>query len=154
MQAFLHRPEVVVLDEPSTGLDPGSQRELLGLVRDAAAEGAAVLFSSHVLPEVERVADRVAVLRDARLIAFSPVGDLLDHARHRLELSFTDPVSAGVLQGVPGVVGVQADGRRLDVVVDGPVGPALAAATAHGNLLRVAPIGDELEDLFFAEATR
>jgi ABC-2 type transport system ATP-binding protein len=154
VQAFLHRPEVVVLDEPSTGLDPGSQRELLGLVRAAAAGGAAVLFSSHVLPEVERVADRVAVLRDGRLIAFSPVGDLLDHARHRLELSFTEPVSADVLQGVPGVVGVQADGRRLDVVVDGPVGPALAAATASGDLLRVAPIGDELEDLFFAEAER
>jgi ABC-2 type transport system ATP-binding protein len=154
VQAFLHHPEVVVLDEPSTGLDPVTQRELLGLVRDAAGEGAAVLFSSHVLPEVERVAARVAVLRAGRLVALSPVGDLLDHARHRLELSFADPVSPGLLDEVPGVVAVTADERRLDVVIDGPVGPALAAATANASLLRVAPIGDELEDLFFAEAAR
>jgi ABC-2 type transport system ATP-binding protein len=154
VQALLHRPEVLVLDEPSTGLDPGTQRELLGLVRDAAGDGAAVLLSSHVLPEVERVADRVAVLRAARLVAFSRVGDLLDHARHRLELSFTEAVPADLLQAVPGVVAVAADGRRLDIVVDGPVGPALAAAAAHGDLLRVAPVGDELEDLFFAEAAR
>jgi ABC-2 type transport system ATP-binding protein len=153
VQAFLHRPEVVVLDEPSTGLDPVVQRELLELVREAATGGAAVLFSSHVLPEVERVADRIAVLRAGRLIALSPVGDLLDHARHRLELSFTAPVLPSLLYGVPGVVDSVADGRRLDIVVDGPVGPALAAATAKATLVRVAPIGDELEDLFFTEAT-
>jgi ABC-2 type transport system ATP-binding protein len=151
IQAVFHRPDVIVLDEPSTGLDPVAQRELLALVREAASGGAAVLFSSHVLPEVERAADQIAVLRAGRLVALSPVADLLDHARHRLALSFADPVSAGLLRGVPGVVDITADGRRLDIVVDGPVGPALAAATAHASLVRVAPIGDDLEDLFFTK---
>ena len=151
VQAFLHDPEVIVLDEPSTGLDPVVQRELLAIIREAAARGAAVLFSSHVLPEVERIADRVAVLRAGRLVALAPVRDLLDRARHRLELSFADAVPTDGLRDVPGVVDLLADGRRLDVSVDGPVGPALAAATRLGTLLRVAPAGDELEDLFFTE---
>jgi ABC-2 type transport system ATP-binding protein len=152
VQAFLHDPDVIVLDEPSTGLDPVVQRELLAIIREAGARGAAVLFSSHVLPEVERIADRVAVLRAGRLVALAPVRDLLDRARHRLELSFVDPVPPDGLRDVPGVVDLLADGRRLDVVVDGPVGPVLAAAIGLGTLLRVAPAGDELEELFFAEA--
>ncbi len=151
VQAFLHDPEVIVLDEPSTGLDPVVQRELLAMIRESAARGAAVLFSSHVLPEVERIADRVAVLRTGRLVALAPMRDLLDRARHRLELSFADPVPTDGLRNVPGVVDLLADGRRLDVSVDGPVGPALAAAARLGTLLRVAPAGDELEDLFFTE---
>jgi ABC-2 type transport system ATP-binding protein len=149
VQAFLHDPEVIVLDEPSTGLDPLVQRELLAIIRAAAAAGTGVLFSSHVLPEVERIADRVAVLRAGRLVALAPVPDLLDRARHRLELSFADPIPADLLRDVPGVVEVLADGRRQEVVVDGPVGPVLAAATREASLLRVAPAGDELEDLFF-----
>jgi beta-exotoxin I transport system ATP-binding protein len=152
VQAFLHDPEVIVLDEPSTGLDPVVQRELLAIIREAAARGAAVLFSSHVLPEVERIAGRVAVLRAGRLVTLAPVRDLLDRARHRLELSFADPVQPEVLRDVPGVVDLLVDSRRLDIVVDGPVGPVLKAATGLGTLLRVAPAGDELEDLFFTEA--
>jgi ABC-2 type transport system ATP-binding protein len=152
VQAFLHHPDVIVLDEPSTGLDPVVQRELLAVIREAAARGAAVLFSSHVLPEVERIADRVAVLRAGRLVTLAPVRDLLDRARHRLELSFADRVRPDLLRDVAGVVDLLADGRRVDVVVDGPVGPVLAAATRLGTLLRVAPAGDELEDLFFTEA--
>jgi ABC-2 type transport system ATP-binding protein len=154
VQAFLHDPEVIVLDEPSSGLDPVVQRELLAIIREAAAAGAGVLFSSHVLPEVERIANRVAVLRTGRLVVLAPVRDLLDRARHRLELSFADPVPPDLLRDVPGLVDLQAEGRRLEVVVDGPVGPVLAAATTLGTLLRVAPAGDELEDLFFIEGEK
>ena len=152
VQAFLHDPEVIVLDEPSTGLDPVVQRELLAMIRESAARGAAVLFSSHVLPEVERIADRVAVLRTGRLVALAPVRDLLDRARHRSGAQLRRPGLQRIgLRNVPGVVDLLADGRRLDVSVDGPVGPALAAAARLGTLLRVAPAGDELEDLFFTE---
>jgi ABC-2 type transport system ATP-binding protein len=154
VQAFLHDPEVIVLDEPSSGLDPVVQRDLLAIIREAAAAGAGVLFSSHVLPEVERIANRVAVLRTGRLVVLAPVRDLLDRARHRLELSFADPVPPDLLRDVPGLVDLQAEGRRLEVVVDGPVGPVLAAATTLGTLLRVAPAGDELEDLFFIEGEK
>ena len=101
VQAFLHDPEVIVLDEPSTGLDPVVQRELLAIIREAAARGAAVMFSSHVLPEVERIADRVAVLRAGRLLTLAPVHDLLDRARHRSGAQLRRPGSHGRAAGRP-----------------------------------------------------
>jgi ABC-2 type transport system ATP-binding protein len=148
VQALQHDPEVLILDEPSTGLDPLVQREFLALVRQAAERGAAVLFSSHVLPEVERIADRVAIVRAGKLVTESTVGDLLDRTRRHLELRFADPVPAHLFDRVPGVVAADVDGRIATLAVDGPVGPALRAATEAGTLLRVNPAGDDLEDLF------
>src|SRR5262249_40502182 len=123
------------------------QREFLGLVREAAGRGAAVLFSSHVLPEVERIADRVAIIRAGRLVSESTVDDLFDRTRHRLELRFAEPVPAGLFDGVPGVADSSVDRRTVTVTIDGAVGPALRVATVAGTLLRVSQIGDELEDL-------
>lgn len=150
VQAFQHDPDVLILDEPTTGLDPLVQREFLILVRQAARRGAAVLLSSHVLPEVERIADRIAIIRDGQLVTESTVDDLLDHARRRLELRFADSVPADLFAGVAGVVDAELDGRLATIVVDGPVGPALHAATTKATLLRVNPAGDGLEDLFVA----
>jgi ABC-2 type transport system ATP-binding protein len=150
VQAFVHRPDVLLLDEPSSGLDPLAQREFLGLVTEAAAGGAAVLFSSHVLPEVERVATEVAIIRSGTLVTVSTVDDLLDRARRRLELRFADPLPPHVFTGVPGVAAADIDHRTATLTIDGPVGPALRAATAAGTLLRVNPAGDDLEDLFLS----
>jgi len=148
VQAFCHRPEVLVLDEPTSGLDPLVQREFLDLVQEAAATGAAVLFSSHVLPEVERAAHRVAIIRQGRLVTQATVDDLLDRARHRLELRFAEPVPAALFDRVPGVVEAYLDGPTATIVVDGPVGPALRIATGDADLLRVRDVGDDLENLF------
>lgn len=148
LQALCHDPEVIILDEPSTGLDPLIQREFLALLEQAAERGVAILFSSHVLPEVERVADRVAIIRAGRLVTVSTVDGLLDQARHRLELHFTNPVSAQTFTGVPGVVQVQVHDRAVALTIDGPVDPALRVALDAGTLLRIRPTGDELEDLF------
>jgi ABC-2 type transport system ATP-binding protein len=148
IQALSHRPDLLILDEPTTGLDPIVQREFLALLRGAAANGAGVLFSSHVLPEVEHAASDVAIIRGGRLVTRATVADLLDRARRRLELHYTKPPSTVVFDGVPGVVDVAADGATLIVTIEGPVGPALRAATEGGTLLRVAPAGDDLENLF------
>jgi ABC-2 type transport system ATP-binding protein len=152
VQAFCHDPDVLILDEPTTGLDPLVQREFLALVHEAAGRGAAVLFSSHVLPEVERIATRVAIIRTGTLVRMSTVDDLLDHARRRLELRFAEPVPATIFEGVPGVVDADQNSHPtvVTVTIDGPVGPTLKAATAAGTLLRVNPAGDDLEDLFLS----
>ncbi len=150
VQAFCHDPEVLILDEPTSGLDPLMQREFLSLLEQAAERGAAVLFSSHALPEVERAASRVAIIRAGRLVTISSVGNLLDQARHRLELRFTAALPDGVFTAVPGVVSADVHGPTAVLTIDGPVGPALRAATDAGTLLRVSPAGDELEDLFVA----
>jgi len=148
VQALCHDPDVLILDEPTTGLDPLVQREFLTLIGEAAGRGAAVLFSSHVLPEVERVATRVAIIRAGRLVTTSTVDDLLDRARRRMELRFAEPVPAGVFDGVPGVAAAEVHDRTALLAVHGPVGPAMRAATDAGTLLRVNPAGDDLEDLF------
>jgi beta-exotoxin I transport system ATP-binding protein len=148
VQAFCHDPDLLILDEPTTGLDPLVQREFLALVTQAAARGAAVLFSSHVLPEVERVATRVAIVRAGRLVTVETVDNLLDRARRRLELRYSDPVPAGAFDGVAGVVDAEFDGPTAILTIDGPVGPAMRAAADAGTLLRVTPAGDDLENLF------
>jgi ABC-2 type transport system ATP-binding protein len=150
LQALCHDPDVLILDEPTTGLDPLVQREFLALIAEAAHRGAAVLFSSHVLPEVERVATRVAIIRVGRLVRVATVDELLDRARRRLELRFADPAASGLFDGLAGVVEADYDGRIATVTIDGPVGPALHAATEAGTVLRVNPVGDDLEDLFLS----
>ena len=148
VQALMHDPTVLILDEPTSGLDPLVQREFSSLIRETAGRGAAVLLSSHVLPEVERLASRVAIIRAGRLVTVSSVEQLLDHTRHRLELRFADPVPPDLFRGVPGISGQEVDGKTVVITLDGPVGPALQAASSRSGLLRVVPAGDELEDLF------
>ena len=148
VQAFMNDPEVLILDEPTTGLDPLMQREFLNLVREAASRGAAVFFSSHVLPEVERIATRVAIIRAGRLVTQSTVDQLLDHARHRLELRYSDPVPQDLFIGVPGVVEQEVHGKSAIITLDGPVGPALQVAASQPGLLRVSSANDDLEDQF------
>ena len=113
VQAFMNDPEVLILDEPTSGLDPIIQHQFLELVRHAAARGAAVLFSSHVLSEVERLASRVAIIRAGRLVTSSTVDDLLDHARHRLELRFAEPVPQDLFRNVPGSSNRRSTARLL-----------------------------------------
>jgi ABC-2 type transport system ATP-binding protein len=84
VQAFLHRPELLVLDEPTSGLDPLVQREFLQLVREARDAGQTVLLSSHVLSEIQQVADEVAVLNQGRIVAAGPVASLRLHAVRRV----------------------------------------------------------------------
>lgn len=148
VQSFMSDPEVLILDEPTTGLDPLVQREFLDLVREAAAGGAAVFFSSHVLPEVERIASRVAIIRAGRLVTLSTVDQLLDHARHRLELRFAGTVPQDLFSGVPGVVEQEVDGKTVVITLDGPAGPAMKVAADGPGLLRVGSASDDLEDLF------
>jgi beta-exotoxin I transport system ATP-binding protein len=105
--AVFHRPELLILDEPTSGLDPLMQEEFLALLREERERGCAVFLSSHELDEVERVCDRVGIIRGGRLIAVERVGDLLEKTtRHdRVEVEFGEPVELERVRELPGVVG-------------------------------------------------
>jgi len=88
VQAFMHRPELLVLDEPTTGLDPLVQQEFHTLIAEARLGGSTVFLSSHVMPEVERLCDRVGIIREGRLVAVEDVGDLKARAIRTLDIRF------------------------------------------------------------------
>jgi ABC-2 type transport system ATP-binding protein len=130
VQALQHDPELAILDEPTEGLDPLMQRAFYAILDDLRAAGRTIFFSSHVLSEVERVCDRVAIVRRGRLVALEDVDQLLERRKRHVELRVAgDPPR---LEGVPGVsnVRVAADGR-VTCQLDGDVGPFLAAIAGH-----------------------
>jgi len=147
VQAFMHRPELLVLDEPSSGLDPLLQRELQDLIREHRDHGATVFLSSHVLPEVERVADRVAILRRGKLITVSTIDALRLRARQRIQLFVEGDGDPARFRDLPGVVEVSAVDGIVDLVVEGSVDPVIKAA-ATLRVTRVVTHNDDLEDIF------
>ncbi len=107
--ALFHRPELLILDEPTSGLDPLMQEEFLALVGEVRERGCAVFLSSHELDEVERVCDRVGIIRDGRLIAVERVEDLLGKTveRRRVEVEFADAVDLDDVRAIPGVLSAE-----------------------------------------------
>ncbi len=125
--AFLWPVELLILDEPTTGLDPLMQHEFLGLVREARDEGASVFLSSHVLSEVQRVADRVVVLRAGKIVASGSVADMRARARQHVEVWFDGEAAPESLRALPGLNDVSVEDHRLSGVLSGPVRPLLRA---------------------------
>ena len=93
IQAFMNKPELLILDEPTIGLDPLMQQEFYRLIGEVKAEGRTVFLSSHIMPEVERVCDRVGIIHEGRLIAVEDIDVLKARAIRRLEIHFATPVS-------------------------------------------------------------
>ncbi len=150
VQAFMSRPELLLLDEPTSGLDPLLQHEFSALVREVAAEGATVLLSSHVLPEVEALAGRVGIVRQGRLVTVAGVEELRTSARQRLDLFVAGEPGDGDLarfRAVPEVVEVSAGPGVVHLVVQGSVDGVVKAAAAM-EVRRVASHETDLEDVF------
>jgi len=150
IQAVMHHPELLILDEPTSGLDPLMQRLVLRLIREARDGGATVFFSSHIMSEVEAVADRVGIIRDGVLVEVAAPGELRARALHRVTVRFTEPVSVEPLTQVEGVRLVSRDeemGVTLEVLGDmAPFIRALAPFPVR-DLETVRP---SLEDVFLA----
>jgi ABC-2 type transport system ATP-binding protein len=103
VQALMHRPELLLLDEPTGGLDPLMQQEVLDLIREARAGGATVFFSSHILSEVEAVTDRVAIIREGKIAEVGETSLLTQRALHRITVRFLTPVNSQSLENLAGV---------------------------------------------------
>jgi ABC-2 type transport system ATP-binding protein len=148
--ALQHQPELLILDEPTSGLDPLVQQSFFELIREAQAAGRTVFLSSHILSEVERSADRVAIIRDGRIVRTGRVEDLRDLAHHQVELRFTGPVPAAAFQALPGVSDVVEADHTLRMRVSGPITPVVQAAARY-ELLDFVSREPTLEETFLAE---
>ena len=111
--AVMSRPRLLVLDEPTSGIDPLVQQVFHAILLEHTADGGSALFSSHVLGEVERVADRIGVVRAGKLVAVERLQDLAARSLHRVRARFTEDVPAEDFAGVPGVRDLRVDGRSL-----------------------------------------
>jgi ABC-2 type transport system ATP-binding protein len=147
VQAFMHGPELLVLDEPTTGLDPLVQQRFHELVREATAAGSAVFLSSHVLPEVQHVADRVALIREGRLVLVDTVEALRERASMRVEVTFAEPPPADAFAGLPGVREVERRNATVRFSVEGEADP-LVKALARYHVRAVESTEADLEDIF------
>jgi ABC-2 type transport system ATP-binding protein len=149
IQAFMHRPELLILDEPSIGLDPLMQVEFVAMVREARDAGGTIFLSSHILHEVEELADVVGILRRGHLVVVESVGALKAKARRQINLTFTTPPPVDVLRTVAGVGEIVADGTTARVVIEGSMEELLKVAAPHG-IRDVVSHEADLEEIFLA----
>jgi ABC-2 type transport system ATP-binding protein len=150
VQALMHRPQLLLLDEPTLGLDPLMQHETLRLITEAKANGATVFFSSHIMSEVEAVGERVAIIRRGEVVEVAEPTSLINRALRRANIRFKQPVDTGPLANVSGVTVLsQDDGTSVLLQVEGEMDSLIKALAAF-------PVSDfeterpSLEEIFLA----
>ena len=148
--ALQHHPDLLLLDEPTSGLDPLVQQTFYEVIREAKAEGRTVFLSSHILSEVEKTCDRVAIIRDGRLARVDRTQALRDLAHHQVELVFTDRVPVEEFSALPGVSEVVAEDHILRMRVSGSITPVVRAAARY-ELADFVSREPSLEETFLAE---
>ena len=149
VQAFMHDPDLLVLDEPTAGLDPLVQQTFYELVAEARARGATIFLSSHVLPEVQRVADRVALIREGRLVLVASVDELRAHAFARVEATFATAPPRGAFAQISGVREIDRHGKTVLFALEGEADPLLKGL-ARFRVLSLDSHEADLEDVFLS----
>jgi ABC-2 type transport system ATP-binding protein len=145
IQALQHDPELAILDEPTEGLDPLMQQAFYRLMEDRRRAGRTIFFSSHILSEVERICDRVAIIRAGHLMALQDIEDLLARRKRTVQLRWSG--AAPDLSGVPGLSDVRIEGDRMHATLLGEVAPFVRAVASPALVdLTIEPA--RLEDAF------
>ena len=150
VQAFMHKPELVILDEPTQGLDPLMQQVVLRLIKDMKAQGSTVFFSSHIMGEVQAVADRVGIIRAGKIVEVAETSVLIGRSLNRIFIRFENSVDASSLSNIPGVsILSQDDGTSMTIQIEGKMDALIKALAKY-------PVSDfetqrpSLEDIFLA----
>jgi ABC-2 type transport system ATP-binding protein len=147
VQAFMHEPDLLVLDEPTQGLDPLVQQTFYELLDEARARGGTVFLSSHILPEVERTCDRVGIIRDGKLLSVDDIGDLKAKALRTIVFHFAAPTPAAAFVHLPSVVAAEGHGDTVTLTVQGELDEIVKAAAQH-TVVNVETREPSLEEIF------
>lgn len=134
VQAMFHRPELLILDEPTGGLDPLVREEFLAIVAEVRDEGRTVFFSSHVLGEVERICDRIGVIRDGRLAAVEPTSEIINKSFRHVRIIFKRPLKGRQTQKfarLSGIDNFNHDGNSLSFTLYGNYDDVVKLAARH-----------------------
>jgi beta-exotoxin I transport system ATP-binding protein len=150
VQALMHRPELLLLDEPTFGLDPLVQQEVLRLVKEARQEGATVFFSSHILSEVQEIADRVGIIRKGVVVEVAETASLINRSLHRARVRFKHPVDGDALANVPGITVLsQEDSQGMTLQIEGEMDKLLKILAAY-EVIEFETERPSLEEIFLA----
>lgn len=149
--AFMNRADLLILDEPTGGLDPLVQKTVLELVRETKAEGRTVFFSSHILSEIEAVCDQVGIIREGQLVATQRVEDLFAQRMNRITLIFQGPPPSEVFQ-ISGVTELSREHKSLTLEVRENL-PAVLAAAAQHQVMDIETHNISLEEIFLTYYT-
>ncbi len=144
---FMHRPRVLILDEPTGGLDPLNQQEFYKMCREAKERGATGFLSSHILSEVEHISDRVGIIRSGLLIRTASLADLHDIRVHQVEIEFAGPPPVDAIRAAEGVDHLEVDDHRMRCTVRGSFAP-LMRALAGSEVVNLSSHEPSLEELF------
>jgi ABC-2 type transport system ATP-binding protein len=148
IQAFMHQPKVMVLDEPSSGLDPLMQEVFYELIAEAKARGAAVFMSSHILGEVQKVCDRVGIIRDGKLIAERNIGEMAKEAAQTFDLAFKENAPLSKLRQLSSVQKLVVNNpRSITLHVSGELSPLFALLAQH-TVTKIDTRALDLEEAF------
>ena len=150
VQALMHRPELLLLDEPTGGLDPLIQQEVLRMLSETQDNGATVFFSSHIISEVQAVADRVAIIRAGKIVEVAETASLLNRSMRQVRIRFQQPTEAEELYKLPGVELIaKDDGLGVLLQVEGAMDALIKTLAKY-------PVNDfetertSLEEIFLA----
>lgn len=146
---FMHQPRLLVLDEPTGGLDPLNQQEFYDMCREAKNNGATVFLSSHILSEVEHISDRVGIIRGGRLVRLARIHELHEMRVHQVEVEFAGDVPVAAIRSAAGVDRVEVSDHRVTCVVKGSFGP-LIRALASAEVVNLVSHEPSLEEVFLS----
>ncbi|MBK8989206.1 MAG: ABC transporter ATP-binding protein [Chloroflexi bacterium] len=150
--AFMHKPDLLILDEPTSGLDPLVQQSVLEIVREAKADGRTVFFSSHILPEVQAVCDRVGIIREGELVATQRIEDLVRQHFKRVRLDFVTMPPADAF-AFDGVTEISRDEQGVSLEIKANLNAVMATAVTY-HITNIKTESVSLEDIFLAYYSR
>ena len=153
IQAFMHMPKLLVLDEPTLGLDPIIQREFTNLVSEVRDQGCAVILSSHVLADIERICDRIGLIINGNLVKVGTLSELRESKVHDVEIVCNNHFDHTKLLKMKNIQNLELDGSTISARVSGPMGPFLKAISEL-DVLEFDSRELSLEEVFFSEFSR
>lgn len=147
IQAFMHKPDILILDEPTSGLDPLMQEEFYKLILEAKERGASVFMSSHILSEIQKMCDRVGIIRDGKLVDERAISDMSSHASQTFDITFNGNVPAAELKKIKSARVVSIKDSNVTIHMHGELAP-LFKVLSNYEVTKIDARNLDLEELF------
>lgn len=147
IQGLLHEPKLIILDEPTGGLDPLIQQKFFGLIREENKRGATVLFSSHILGEVQRLCSRVGIIKDGKIIKVENIKDLLQNSTKRFKINTLKPINKKVFASINGVSELAQEDKEINFLYRGHL-DEVTKVLAKLDLTNLEVTEPDLEEIF------